>query len=544
MPTPLIDTAGAEQYIPRAATESVLAHLEAVLDGDARFVVLSGPPGLGKTLLLHVLEDRQRSERQVIFSPFLHFHPDEALVWLRGLLRENRFETEEASDPARAPGGSISERRLLLILDEAQSMPLDTAASLAGMLPGFARRMRVLLAGIEGPRLDRVVERIGEPVERVRLESRISPGETREFVDRAMRSRSEGSMGSPASSEVEVGAYHAAAEGNPRVLKALMFRAELGEPPPVIPVESSEPREAPDGAGEGPLTRNAEVESEASMGSIVRSATAPVESKALVADPVEPKALVADEVGARPWASGVVAGKQLLGDLLRSGSARISRHTSTIPRHLDRGWRTLRYASKRVSERVHLLGDLLESGSARISRHASTIPRHVGRGWRTMWQASKHAFERVQRLEMVIVATSIVMGFLVAHLVLPAAPPSTSPAGRSALLAEVSAPPPVWITTAVAEPAAKKSDSAAPSLDPRRTDEGQPAAPVVSDVTLHINARPWASIRLDGEEIGLTPLSRSETRLGRHEFEAEFPDGRIVKRVVEVSADSRFISFP
>jgi hypothetical protein len=49
---------------------------------------------------------------------------------------------------------------------------------------------------------------------------------------------------------------------------------------------------------------------------------------------------------------------------------------------------------------------------------------------------------------------------------------------------------------------------------------------------------------MDGETIGLTPLIRPGTRPGRYEIEAELPDGRVVKRVVEIGPDSRFVSFP
>jgi hypothetical protein len=74
------------------------------------------------------------------------------------------------------------------------------------------------------------------------------------------------------------------------------------------------------------------------------------------------------------------------------------------------------------------------------------------------------------------------------------------------------------------------------------------APPVVSAPapTLHdvqVNALPWASIRIDGEVVGVTPLVQRGLAAGPHEFEATFPDGRQERRTVEIGPDTRFVSF-
>jgi hypothetical protein len=500
----LTDTAGAEQYIPREATERVLARLEAALDAGDRFIVLSGPPGLGKTLLLHVFEERQRAAREVIFSPFFHFPPDEARVWLRGLMRDRGMATVEESDPPALPRRVVSERPLLLILDEAQSMPVETAADLIEMLPDLAPGASILLAGIEGPRLDDVVENIGLPVEHVRLESPFSSTETRELLGRAMPKEAAGAISSPCGSEFEAETYHAAAEGNPRLLKTLMFRAERGEPPE-LPVDSSE--------AEAALDEASEVSSE-----------------------------------------------------------------DDRPREVS------------------------ESGSDPSARWAPSVPERLEQDDRAARNAPKSESRRTRRLELFLVGMALGVGFLVSRsFVLEIAPPAwrVTPDIRSVLLPAVSAPPPERIAPAIAEPLTSPPTVATPSLDPGPVDEVPTAvadsekvasavvagsveepsvvtpgpvedAPLVAvavaeeargvgpdpvveppasvaarpPVTLHVNARPWATIRLDGETIGMTPLSLPGTRPGRYELEAELPDGRVVKRVVEIGPDSRFVSFP
>ena len=61
---------------------------------------------------------------------------------------------------------------------------------------------------------------------------------------------------------------------------------------------------------------------------------------------------------------------------------------------------------------------------------------------------------------------------------------------------------------------------------------------------LHINASPWAEIRVDGEAVGITPLVGLEVLAGPHELVAVFPDGREWIKRVDVRAPSTSITFP
>ena len=67
-----------------------------------------------------------------------------------------------------------------------------------------------------------------------------------------------------------------------------------------------------------------------------------------------------------------------------------------------------------------------------------------------------------------------------------------------------------------------------------------PAPPVFE---IGINARPWAEVEVDGEDIGVTPIAGLELTEGLHIFRAQMPDGRIVVRRIEVGAETRSLVF-
>jgi len=67
--------------------------------------------------------------------------------------------------------------------------------------------------------------------------------------------------------------------------------------------------------------------------------------------------------------------------------------------------------------------------------------------------------------------------------------------------------------------------------------------PRVAPIPVHINATPWATIEVDGVEIGETPIAGVPLLPGNHVFKAKMPDGRVVERTVQISADSRHVTF-
>jgi hypothetical protein len=119
-------------------------------------------------------------------------------------------------------------------------------------------------------------------------------------------------------------------------------------------------------------------------------------------------------------------------------------------------------------------------------------------------------------------------------VVTPPIPPP--PLAAPALVSLPEAPPAVDVAT----PLPTVAYQPAPSPDSIEPAEA-PAPPLVR---VQVNADPWAYIRVDGVEVGATPLGNLQLPAGPHEFEAHFPDGRRLQRRVEIGPELRFVSLP
>jgi hypothetical protein len=78
-------------------------------------------------------------------------------------------------------------------------------------------------------------------------------------------------------------------------------------------------------------------------------------------------------------------------------------------------------------------------------------------------------------------------------------------------------------------------------------DPGPNSGPTVEGAlgpfSVHVNATPWASVRVDGIDLGATPIANIPLLAGSHSFTAQMSDGRVIERVVEIDAENRFIGF-
>jgi hypothetical protein len=76
-----------------------------------------------------------------------------------------------------------------------------------------------------------------------------------------------------------------------------------------------------------------------------------------------------------------------------------------------------------------------------------------------------------------------------------------------------------------------------------RDPEPAPPRPVPQPISVSINATPWATIEIDGEEIGVTPMAGVPLTPGDHTFRVRMPDGTVREEIVRIAPDNRHIAF-
>ena len=104
-------------------------------------------------------------------------------------------------------------------------------------------------------------------------------------------------------------------------------------------------------------------------------------------------------------------------------------------------------------------------------------------------------------------------------------------------------PPPSVAAPRPAEPARSLAPAPAPPRAAGADARSRAAAPAAATLSVQVNARPWANIEVNGVDLGPTPIAGIPLLAGRHHFRARMPDGRVLERDVDVSAENRFIVF-
>jgi hypothetical protein len=101
-----------------------------------------------------------------------------------------------------------------------------------------------------------------------------------------------------------------------------------------------------------------------------------------------------------------------------------------------------------------------------------------------------------------------------------------------------------------APPAAQSEGSQPPSSASAQAESASPAPPAplvaarpVTPIPVQINATPWATIEVDGTSLGETPIAGVPLAPGSHVFKARMADGRVIERTVQISAETRYVTF-
>jgi len=227
---PFPTTADPADYVPRAATERALAELgRGVLDGGAP-VALTGPLGLGKTLLLRVLAQRLEARAQSIYLPYPALPPEGLCAWaLRGLgLPESG--NPEAALVAHARALAEAGRKLVALLDEGAGLPVASARGLVDLCAESRGALQLVVAASDGLATGSVLAALGAGAHEVRLRTPMSAAETAAYVARRLALADAAPALRARFGSRELARLHAAAGGVPRRVHVLATRLVRGVP--------------------------------------------------------------------------------------------------------------------------------------------------------------------------------------------------------------------------------------------------------------------------------------------------------------------------
>ena len=226
MPTdPFAATADPALYVRREACERALAELVRALARSRGPVALTGPPGLGKTLLLQVLAGRLRGRASPVHLPYPALPAADLCAWALGELDIPRDGDPEAAVVAAA---RRARRPILLLVDDASLLPLATARRLADLCAASGGAVRLVAAATDAAATGAVVAALGPELREVRFRTPMSPQETACYVrERLARSGAAPALQAPFD-PAAVARLHGESGGVPRLLHQLASQMLLG----------------------------------------------------------------------------------------------------------------------------------------------------------------------------------------------------------------------------------------------------------------------------------------------------------------------------
>jgi type II secretory pathway predicted ATPase ExeA len=484
-------TADPAAYVPRLALEAALAELGEVIGKTPACAALSGEAGLGKTLLLKVLRERLRGAFECLYVPFPRVSADELWRWAAVALGLGSGDDDRGAVLGRARRLHGEGSGLVLLVDDAGALPPSTRADLLAALDTTGFSVVLAFSSEDHAQLGS----LPPFVRRVELGPPLTLSETRAYVHaRLRRVDPNGALAVRLTAE-RLAALHEASGGVPARLHALLeawLRAVAADAPGAA-VERGEPAvPVPTAAAMPELPEALQV--------LTRRLERPAVRLSLIA------LVVAATLGAWliAWQKG-------------PGVASVG-----VP---------VRDVETPRAEPAPALLAPARSEDADVA--AEPPPEAVAPG-----EAAPQAPDDAKPVDTAPPPE--------------AEPTSTGPSGPEAMAARRQArslaPP--------RPPAPPRPDPNRPELPedvstPRFPDEHVPALlepePLAAPPTgprLSVNARPWATISLDGTPVGETPLGELSVTPGPHVVSAKLPDGRVVERAVEARGGDVYVVFP
>jgi type II secretory pathway predicted ATPase ExeA len=178
---PFADHPNPAYYVARDASDDALADLLACVGRPDLPAALLAPPGHGKTLLLRMLASRLPPTLRGVYVPNPVLTPAELCAWTLGCLASPAWE-----DPIAVLGAyadHLGERGEALVwrVDDAHSLPEETARWLGHVLARAGGALRLVIAAVEDEQA-KALAALGPMVRIDALARPMQPGETARYV--------------------------------------------------------------------------------------------------------------------------------------------------------------------------------------------------------------------------------------------------------------------------------------------------------------------------------------------------------------------------
>jgi len=500
---PFCSAANPAHYVARPATEEALAALRAALEAGPGAIALVGPGGIGKSMLVRVLETRLAGEYTFVCLQATPPSRDQVCEAALHALGDAPGPDVCGALALRAALLARRGRPLVLVLDAVETLLPDALPALSE-LPLTELRAVMVASHREG--LEPALSAFGPELRRISLDAPLSRAENEEYL----RARLEHADAPPelrARLHAEALDLWRASRGNPQRLHAEvsqvqleLWRATAAEPllqrleaeseplpfadligeelhdleigdsvlpvPPVGPVEFESPEPSP----QLPDTRASESPAAPQAPPASALADSPAPGRARLPEPL-PETVLAPK---SPAPAPVAPARMRRLSFASFALGAVCGGTVTA---LAMVWLRPQLAPPAPAERPRVVQPV---------RPEPVEPRSPP-------EPSAASPDE------------------------PLLPPATPPAQRPM-------PPPA------PDPVAREAEAEAP-----------PPAVRVGSVRVHVQALPWATIYVDGELVGETPLGNLKVAAGTREFLAEMPDGRTLRKRVQVQDGTRVL---
>lgn len=181
--TPFGETTDPGAYVARPSAEAALRSLQAEL-AEGRSAALVAPPGLGKTTLLHELARRLGERCLCVHLPYGALSTEELCAWALGRMGSRAPSELDPDGRLVAIARSLGSegRALVLLIDDAGSLPLETARELMRLTEDASGALRLVLAVNDDAIGSRLVACAGAGLEAVAWDEPLDRAEVDAYV--------------------------------------------------------------------------------------------------------------------------------------------------------------------------------------------------------------------------------------------------------------------------------------------------------------------------------------------------------------------------